>query len=249
VTFSATLDRTVQLYRANFSRLITISVVGGLPQLPFALALDPGTRKPPDLHISLTAAALGIAALLFATVTVGALTKIAIAIHDGAPIGAGEAFRAAVVRFPSLAAAGLLTVLATSLGMILLVVPGFYILLGLSLSCMVILGEGQGAWPALKRSWRLARDLRWRIFGLLVVWGLLQIVLSYALGGLLALFGLSGAVGRLGQHIASMIISPCYALSLVLTYFDARATKEGHDLEVEARRLAVEVPPGGPERQ
>jgi len=96
VTFSATLDRTVQLYRVNFSRLLAIAVLGGLPQLPFALALDPGTKKPPTFHVSFTAVALGILAILFATLTSAALVKVAIAIHDDAPIGAGEAFRAAV---------------------------------------------------------------------------------------------------------------------------------------------------------
>jgi hypothetical protein len=233
----------VQLYRANFSRLLTIAAIGGVPQIPLALMIDPGNRKPASLHFTPGLAVAGVAAALFAFATSGALGKMAVAIHDGAALRPGEALRISLVRLPSLVAAGFLAALATVAGLALLIFPGIYLLLGFSLSYLVIVAEGLGPWAALRRSWRLAHHLRTRIFNLMLVWGLLQIVLSYAIGGLLGLLGLAGPVGRLGQQLSSILIAPCYSLALCLTYFDARAAKEGEDLAREAERLAAGTPP------
>jgi hypothetical protein len=239
VTFSATLDRTVQLYRAHFGPLLAIAVVGGLPQLPFAIALDPGDRQPPTLHFSARTAVLGLVSALFVVVTSGAFARAALAIHQGAPIGFRQAYRASLSHLPTLLGAAALTVLLTAAGALLLIIPAFYVLFGFSFSYLVVMAEGRGAWASLKRSWALARDLRPRIFGLLFVWGLLQLVLSYAVGGALGLFGLGPVMGKVGQQLASILVSPCYSLALCLTYFAARADKEGHDLEQEAQRLAA----------
>jgi hypothetical protein len=245
VTFSATLDRTVQLYRANLGLLLVLSAIGAVPQLPFALAIDPDGQQPPRLHFSAGIVVLGLIAGLFVVFTSGALARAALAIHAGAPIDFREACRASLSRMPTLLVAAVLTVLASGAAMLLLVVPGFYVLLGFSFSYLVVMEEGMGAWAALKRSWALARNLRWRVFGLLVVWGLLQLVLAYAVSGGLGLFGLA-AVGKVGKQLAGLLIAPCYSLALCLTYFAARADKEGHDLELEARRLAGGgAPPAG----
>jgi hypothetical protein len=250
VTFSAMLDRTVQLYRPRFGPLLAIAAAGALLQLPFVLAIDPGKQQPPPdaslreiLSTSLGTSPtnllmLGLLSSLVVTIVYGALTRAVLAAHEGRPIDVGEAFRASFARLPTLIGTGLLALLATFVGLILLVIPAIYIALGFSFSYLVVMAEGAGAWLALRRSWTLARNLRWPIFGLLMVWALLQMVVSYAVGGAMALVGLGGNASRIAGHLASAVIMPCYVLSLCLVYFDARATKEGHDLALEAQRMA-----------
>jgi hypothetical protein len=243
VTFSETLDRTVQLYRANFRPLLLIAAVGGLPQLPAAVVIDPGKQQHPEAHLGSLAIAMGLL-MVFVTFTSGALTRAAVAIHDGTPVRPGEALRLALVRLPRMLLATALMTLASIGGLLLLVFPFFYVLLGLyAFTTAAIMAERLGAWKALRRSWSLARGLRGRIFGVLVVWGLFQVVLSYAIGGALGLLGVSDTLARAGQQLSAVLIAPCYSLALTLLYFDARASREGHDLALEAQRLAAASPP------
>jgi hypothetical protein len=243
------LDRTVQLYRARFGPLLAIAASAALVQLPFVLAITPGKPPPPDaslreiLSMSLGASPMalslfGLLSSLVVTIVYGALTRAVLMAHEGRPIDVGEAFRASLARLPTLLAIGLLALLATIVGLILLIVPGIYIVLGFSFSYLVVMAEGAGVRAALARSWALARNLRWRIFGLIGVWVLLQMVVSYAVGGAMALVGLGGLASRIAGHLASAAVMPCYSLSLCLAYFEARATKEGHDLLLEAERMA-----------
>jgi hypothetical protein len=239
VTLSETLDRTVQLYRANFRPLLLVAAVGGLPQLPAFLVIDPGKQPQPQVHLTSLAIAMGLL-VVFVTFTSGALTRAAVAIHDGAPVRPGQALRLALVRLPRLLLATMLMTLASTGALVLLIIPSFYVLLGLyAFTTPAIMAERLGAWKALKRSWSLARGLRGRIFGVLVVWGLFQVVLSYAIGGALGLLGVSDTLARAGQQLSGVLIAPCYSLALTLLYFDARARREGHDLALEAQRLAA----------
>jgi hypothetical protein len=249
------LDRTVQLYRARFAPLLAIAAVGALLQVPFVLAIEPGKPPPPGASLrEIFSSSMGVSPMkllmlvvlssLFVTIAYGALARAAAAAHEGRPIDVVESLRAALARLPTLIGVGFLVLLATMGGLILLVIPGLYVALGFSLSYLVVMSEGAGAWTALKRSWALARGLRWRIFGLLLVWLLLQMVLAYAAGGATSLLGLGAAAGKIARQLSSAVIAPCYVLSLSLVYFEARATREGYDLAQEAQRMAAASAPG-----
>jgi hypothetical protein len=244
VTFADTLDRTVQLYRAHFRPLILISAVAGLAQIPSAFGLEQNPRAPGGLALSRHfLLAFGVS-MLFWPLIGGAFSRAVVAIHEGAPVRVGDAYRTALRRYPTLFVAGLLTALATVAAAIPLVLPCVYVFLGFfAFSSLAIMAEGLSPWEALRRSWRLARGLRGRILGLAVVWGLLQVVLSYAIGGALGLLGVGDVVGRLAQQLSAALIAPCHNISLCLIYFDARARREGHDLAIEAQRLAAASQP------
>jgi hypothetical protein len=240
MTFSATLDKTLRLYRANFAQLLAVAAVAGVAQLPLMLMLE--RKPPPGVPPASFWGNFGLALLIAPLVAVlvsAALKRIVIGIYQGERVGFGQAYRAVLSRIPTLLVTAILTMVAVAGGVLLLVFPGIYIALGFSMAVMVVMAEGAPALQALKRSWRLAKGLRWRLFALLFVWGLLNVVLSYAVGGLLQLFGVApgGAVKALSNQLVAVLVTPCYALSLAIVYFTAREEKEGHDLSLAAQQL------------
>ena len=256
MTFSATLDKTLRVYRASFGRLLAISVIAGVAQLPLMLVLEKR-----ELFASARAALWVGTPLWFMLIGVitsiehAAFARVLIGVKDGRPVGFRQAVGAALARVPTLVAASFMMFAAGSLGLLLLIVPGIYIFFGFSLSFMVIMSEGRPAVAAMKRSWALMEGWRGRVFGLVLVWGILNAVLSYAVGGALDLVGLGkiGIAEVLANQAASILISPCYGLSVGLVYYQLREQKEGHDLALAAQRLpgaAMPIPegPGAPAR-
>jgi hypothetical protein len=254
MTVSATLDKTVRLYRANFKPLITIAAISGLLQFPLAVMMSDSAKQGgrPSGGWMLYLGVACLTALLAWPLQYGSLGKGAIAALAGKPVTLGDAFRTAFSRFFPLLGAGILAGVCTLVGTLLLVVPGVYIFLGLSLAPLVIVDEGLGIFAGLRRSWALADGHRWRILGLVLAWGILVIVLSYGVSSVLHMVGLETAAAAMSQQVAQILIAPCYPLSLMLIIDEVRTTREGQDLALEAQRLAESAgagsgpPPGGP---
>ena len=240
MTFSGTLDKTLRLYRANFAQLLAVAAVAGVGQLPLLLLVE--TKPPPGLPPASFWSNLGLFFLLaplVAVVVSAALGRIVIGIYQGERVGFAQAYRAVFPRLPTLLVTAILTMAAVAVGIVLLVFPGIYIALGFSMAFMVVMAEGATALQALKRSWRLANGLRWRLFALLFVWALINAVLTYTAGGILQLFGVGpgDTAKALSNQLVAILVTPCYALSLGIVYFTAREEKEGHDLSLAAQRL------------
>jgi hypothetical protein len=132
-----------------------------------------------------------------------------------------------------------------------LILPGFYVWLGFSFAIAAIMDglrrdERIGATAALKRSWALADGLRGQIFGLYMVLGLFQIVLSFLISGMLGLVGVEGAAREMIKQLSGAFVNPCYGLVLGLLFAEARADREGLDLAQQAERLrGGAASPGG----
>jgi uncharacterized membrane protein YesL len=240
MTFSATLDRTLRVYRASFASMLGIAAATGLVQMPMLIALE--TRSGPDAPGGFwgTLGLIFALGVIITTLEYAAFAKVLLGVYQGRQVGFREAYAAAFSRLGTLLACACLMVLSTSLGLMLLLFPGIYIFLGFSLAFMVVMAEDLGAVAALKRSWALVNESRGRVLALLLVWGLLSTVLSYAVGAAMDLVGLgqSEVSKAVANQLAAIFVSPCYGLSLGLVYHHLREEKEGHDLLLEARRLA-----------
>lgn len=83
---------------------------------------------------------------------------------------------------------GLVFGILVAIGLILLVIPGVYLLLALFFWTMYVAVEDQNFYEALQSSWELTKGHKWRLLGLLLVIGIVNVVLS-AVGGLMSLAG------------------------------------------------------------
>lgn len=100
------------------------------------------------------------------------------------PVSAGQVFNSLGLVVPVVIASVLMSLL-TSLGFLLLVVPGIYLSVAYFLVMPLIVEKQLGAWEALEAS-RRAITKRWfKVFGLIVVMGVIVAISAFSIIGLL----------------------------------------------------------------
>ena len=100
----------------------------------------------------------------------GALVEVVRDVRDGrADRTIGEIYQAVSPRLPALIVAGILAGLGIAVGLILLIVPGLFLLTIWSMLVVVIVIEGKSAGEAFGRSREVVRGHGWEVFGLIIV--------------------------------------------------------------------------------
>jgi hypothetical protein len=206
----------------------------------------------------------------------------------GDRITAGEAWRIALPRLPALLLATLLTGLALLgpwaglaavlillgvagapgglliaigfLGVIAAIVLDVWFWTMFSMSAAAVVLERQGPAQALGRSWRLVRKSFWRVFGILLLAGIIVLVASSVLRlpftVISAAFSSGAAplaeaikpsvaslvIGAVGSIIAGAITQPISAGVTVLLYVDLRMRREGLDLALQTATSDAQAP-------
>ena len=102
--------------------------------------------------------------------------------------------------------------------------------------------EQAGPVTALRRAWTLATGDRWRILGLILLLGVLQIVLSSLLSFVLfASFVTDQVVQLILQQavnlVATLAWAPVYWGTFAVLYYDLRVRHEAFDLQLAAEAL------------
>jgi hypothetical protein len=87
---------------------------------------------------------------------------------------------------------------------------------------------------ALRRSWSLVQGYGWRVFGAVLLLGLVSLVVTALLSSPFARLGAALEPGgwllaAVGEALANVVIAPFTAILIVLLYFDLRIRKEGFD--------------------
>ncbi len=130
----------------------------------------------------------------------------------------------------------------------------------LALSAPVTVLERIPPTEAMRRSWQVTRNSFWRLFGILILTGLIVGIAAFVLeipfgvvqlalgGGFTSSFGSSAAaivVGGIGSIVAGALTRPVLAGVLSLLYMDLRMRTEGLDLTL--RNAATGQPMSDPE--
>ncbi len=241
------LDQGLRLYLDHFGALFVIPLLTGLigwvlvftghrvpvalpPQAPALFrALTGGGRFAPPIWGSLVSAAvtlLGWATLLF-------LAGRAAAGMALPPLP--QAAAAGLRRLWPLLVTSLVVGLVGAVGVVLLIVPGVFLLTRWTVAPVLAVVEERRASAALGRSYALVRGLFWHTLGASLLGSLVSAVALLALTVVgLFLAPLHGALGlelrALWQVGASALIGPYVPCVLVLLAADLRTRKEGSDL-------------------
>lgn len=163
---------------------------------------------------------VALVSLVLGTVQQGAVTWAAMRALLGGEPTLGRAIRVGVRRLWSVLLVGLLTGLATLVGLVLLVIPGLIVVVRLAVVMPVLIVEGARGRAALRRSWRLVRGRSWPAAGVLLV----VVLLSGLVGAVVSL--LVEGVGlppEVSAAVASILWTPLYAVLVGALYIDLRA--------------------------
>ena len=181
-----------------------------------------GSSTGADVFWSLVAAVIGIVGYFWVQ---AALVELVRDVRDGrADRSVGETYRAVQPRLPAVIVAGILAGIAIGIGLILLIIPGLFLLTIWSLLIPVIVLEGKSAGEAFTRSREIVRGHGWSMLGLVVVTFLLVAVASIVIE--LAFSWLPRFLEVwIGSLVAHSLTVPFAAAALTTAYFQLTAER------------------------
>jgi membrane-anchored glycerophosphoryl diester phosphodiesterase (GDPDase) len=270
------LDRTFTLYRNYFVLFIGISAIPQLLVLALSLAqvavLMPaglstvggrGGSTPPLSSIAAGAsygllAFLGLIVTLIALILSQGATIMAVSeLYLGRTITIGESFRRVRGELGTIFGVMMLNGLATFVGLLLLIVPGVYVMCRLIVGIPVALLENLGARTALERSWQLTKDSAGRAFLIFLLYFALSMAATMLLAfpfqmaiilvkGNPSLILVFMGLAQVGTFIANVLVVPVITIASSILYYDLRVRKEAFDLQMMMAPLAGPVTGGVP---
>ena len=250
------LDAAIKLYRSNWKTFMGIVafVVVPLQLLQNYLARDVFTTTAFETTNEVGSGEL-VTLLIFPAVQLlfvtpfltAAIARATSEIYLGGQPGVGDVYSFALRRTHSILWVTFLSGLVTIFGFVALIIPGVIFFVRFSFSNSTVVVEGARGTKAMGRSWRLAKGFFWKIFGTVILAGILASIINSVIQIPLAIaadsIGTNGWLLRaLGNSAGEVITSPFTGMVIVLLYFDMRIRKEGFDLALLAREMAPPAP-------
>ncbi|HEY5989465.1 MAG TPA: hypothetical protein VIV12_24275 [Streptosporangiaceae bacterium] len=220
---SGVLGEAWALYRAHAAHLLTIAFVIYLVAAVAAAVLG--------LAGSIVGPLLGsVVQLVAAFLLQAALVKAVQDVRDGrVDLSFGETVSAAAPYIWAVAGASILAGIAITIGLILVIAPGLYLITIWAVIVPVIVIERSGALASFGRSHQLVRGRGWHVFGTLVLVFLILIVVNIVIGLIFSALPVLWRSG-LSTVVSGTLIAPFLALVVTLIYYrlsGANGGKEG----------------------
>jgi len=147
------------------------------------------------------------------------LVKAVQDVRDGrADLSIGETVREAMPYIAPVAGASILAGIAITVGLLLVIVPGLFLITIWAVIVPVIIIERSGALASFGRSRQLVRGHGWHVFGTLVLVYIIMLVVNIVLGVIFS--ALPHVLGDgLSSIISGTLISPFLAIVVTLVYY------------------------------
>jgi hypothetical protein len=240
-------ERIFEIYRDQFTLLIPAALAVFVP-----VAVVSGLIYAGDVGIfgALIVAAIGtIATYWFQGMVVEAARDILDGRRDHS---VGSLLRSVTpVVFP-LVIAGILAGIAIGIGLLLLIVPGLYLLTIWAVLAPVIVIERGDVMNAFGRSRALVRGNGWQVFGVILVLFLLQLVVTGAIQAIANSVADTVVGYSVADLIVRLLVAPLSALAAAVLFFELKALRGEPVLATGADQIAAEpatapAPPPSPE--
>jgi hypothetical protein len=225
------LSATFRLYGRYFALFGLISLIVVIPVVMVFYGILLGrlghydSSPPPGDVLIATYGSLFIAVPLITAMHVSAVVDLG----EGRRPTVASTLSAGFEVFAPLLGVLLLVYLFMVLGFIALIIPGIYLYVALVVAPQAAVVERRRGLDAIRRSRELVRGSWWRVFGILIVVGLIGGVASsilYLPAEAIAKSTGSGPISLAGQIVGSAITYSFQALTTTLIFFDLRARKE-----------------------
>ena len=243
------LSETFAIYTSHFWRLAALVAVVQVPVSLVTLLVTLTLKTGP--------AAYGVAGAFEIVGTMLVFGAVVFAVgqqYVSGEVRIGECYGRVWQRIVSLALVTLAILISLSLGvaLVLLIVPAIlvaYYIVRWSLSVQALVVERYKTVAAFKRSSTLVAGSWGRVFGVLVVVGLVMLGLGLLLDAPFAMAtrfaspeganGAAMAIQSLARLIVVVGVLPVLPVALTLLYYDLRVRKEAYDLVALSREMGV----------
>lgn len=140
-------------------------------------------------------------------------------VRDGrADLSVGQTMQSVLPILGTVTAAGILAAIGITIGLILIIAPGLWLITIWALIMPVIVIERAGVFDCFGRSRRMVRGHGWEVFGILVLLFIIEIAVSIVVG--LLLTGLPIGIGSgLSSVIAGTLVAPFIAIVVTHIYY------------------------------
>ena len=215
-------SRTLTLLSRTFPIYFAVAAVAALPSV---LIANSGSES--DAAVSPVLLAV-LTTLVLNPLSQAVMLHTAFQDMSGRRISLSEALRAALGRWLPLVGLSICVGFGIVCGFILLIVPGFVLMIMWYVANPACIVERLGVFASMGRSSELTKGHRWAIFGMFVLIAIASGVMSAVVKGVLGLSGSTGLVisGNLAWTALATAFAAVFAIA---TYHDLRVAKEGVD--------------------
>jgi len=238
-------ERIFEIYRDQFTLLIPAALVVFVP-----VALISGLIYAGDVSIIgglIVAAIATIATYWFQGMVVEAARDILDGRRDHS---IGSLVQSVTPVLGPLIVAGILAGIGIGIGLLLVIVPGLFLLTIWAVIAPVIVIERKGAIDSFGRSRALVRGHGWQVFSVIVVLFLVQFIITAVLNAITNSVSDSFVGFAISDLIVRLLVAPLTALAAAVLFFELKAMKGEPVLGTgDGGQLAgtgPETPAGGP---
>lgn len=213
------IGESFRIYRDNFGPLfvgaLAVFVIAGILQ---GILSDAG-----GFFAALLSSAVNLAAVALYT---GFVVKLVDDVRDGRrDFSTGELFSAGSFAIVPLILNGLIRGIAVAIGLLLLIVPGLFLLTIWAVTSPAIVAERRGAFEAFGRSRELVRGEGWSVFGTILIAFLITAGLS------IVALAIGSGLSAIGTIVLAILVStltaPIGALVSSVLFFDLGGSSRG----------------------
>jgi hypothetical protein len=227
IRVGAVIGETFSIYGRNFVTLLGVAILIFLVVAVLAALISGPARDElswGELLLVLLAIVLWLAGQALYT---GFVVRVVEDTRGGRhrDVTLGHLLSSAAPAIVPLIVMSILYGLGVGIGLILLVIPGLYLLTIWAVTAPAIVIEGAGALQSFGRSHELVRGDGWPVFWTLVVVWLISAVISSILA---AIGDAIGGVGYgVGLSLAGFVTAPIHALAVSVMFFDLGGGRAG----------------------
>lgn len=212
---TAIIGRAFDIYKQQAGALLGAALVVFAIDAVASLIFDSGA-------LLLLAALVGLVAHVFYT---GMVVRLVDDVRDGVrDASVGDLFGSVTPVFLPLLLAGILVAVGVTIGLVLLIVPGLFLLTIWAVVAPAVVLEQRGVFAALGRSRELVKGNGWNVFGVIVLLFLLMV----AVGVIAGVIGAAGGdvLHVLVNWVTTVLVAPLVALASAVLYFALRDVEQ-----------------------